>query len=64
MRKLTLLIAVLAVAVPSVANAKTKKAKSAKHAPAAQTDPNANGRKLVYNGFMQLFVPMQSMTKK
>jgi len=61
MRKITLLLAIFAIAAPSVANAKHRRHRPP--APVVQTDPNEKGRKLVWNGLMQVFVPMRSMTK-
>ncbi len=64
MRKIVLLLTVLAIAAPSVADAKGKKKKRVRHhAPVAQVDPNANSGKLVGNGLTQFFVPVQSVTK-
>jgi hypothetical protein len=66
MRKLTLLIAVLALAAaPSIADAKSKgkKRAAAKPAAAAQVDRNEPGRRLVGEAFHQLVVPFESMAK-
>jgi hypothetical protein len=63
MRKATLLLAVLAAAIaatPLTAEAKSKKRSAAK--PAAMADQNEPGRRLVFNGLSQIFVPVQSMT--
>ena len=65
MRKLTLLLAILAVAAaPSIADAKSKaKKRTAAPAAAAKADANEPGRRLVGEAFHQLVVPLESMAK-
>jgi hypothetical protein len=66
MRKVTLLLAALAVAAaPAIADAKSKSKKraAAKPAAAAKVDANEPGRRLVGQAFYQLIVPFESMGK-
>ncbi|HEX2655918.1 MAG TPA: hypothetical protein VHN11_20025 [Xanthobacteraceae bacterium] len=65
MRKGVIFLAVLAAAsAPSFAFAKHAKKHTMKMAAAAPADPNENGRRLVANGLMQIFVPLQSMAQQ
>jgi hypothetical protein len=65
LRKLALLLAVLALAAaPSVADAQGKGKKRAAAKPAAaKMDPNEPGRRLVGEAFHQIIVPFESMAK-
>ena len=65
MRKLVLLLTVLAIAMPSIADAKSKRKRHRHHKPpaAAQVDPNANTGKLVGDGLNHIFVPLQSLSR-
>lgn len=61
MRKITIFLAILAIAAPSVAYAKSKKPKTVVTTP---TDPNASTRKLLWDGMMLVWVPFQPLMPK